>query len=81
MTRDDAEEAISSLGRAIDALAHTPPDTKTAQAEIAEALAVLARAPDPYADKALRPGLDFHQQTDVNEMVASFGQKRELRNV
>lgn len=61
MTRDDAVEAIASLGRAVEALAHTPPDTTTARAEMAEALAVLDRTTDPYADKALRPGLNHHQ--------------------
>lgn len=60
MNRADAEEAISSLGRAIEALAHTPPDTETAQAEINEALAVLARTPGVQAADRLRPGLNHH---------------------
>jgi hypothetical protein len=62
MTRDDAEEAIKALARAIDALSKEPPDTKRAAAEITEAIAVIERVPDVYADKALRPGLNFHQE-------------------
>ena len=61
MTRDDCEEAIAALGRAIVALGHEPPDVKTAQGEIADAMQIVGRTYSPYADKALRPGLNFHQ--------------------
>jgi hypothetical protein len=64
MNRDDAEEAIAALGRAITALGHTPPDLKTAQGEIADAMQIVGRVYSPYADPALRPGLNFHQNAD-----------------
>jgi hypothetical protein len=62
LTRDDAEEAISALGRAIDALAKTPPDVKAAQGEIAEAFQIVGKTYSPYNDPKLRPGLNFHQE-------------------
>jgi hypothetical protein len=73
VTRDDAEETIAALGRAIVALSADPPDTKTAGAEIAEALDVLVRGPNPYADKSLRPGLNPHRQLP---WLAPSGQRR-----
>lgn len=62
MNRDDAEEAIKALGRAIDALGKTPPDAKAALGEIADAHQIVSSAavPSPHADKSLRPGLNFH---------------------
>lgn len=62
MTRPDAEEAIAALGRAITALSANPPDKDAAWLETNEALDVMSRVPSPHADKALRPGLNFHQQ-------------------
>ena len=61
MTRDDAEEAIKALARAIDALAKEPPDVKAALGEIADAHQIVSSGavPSPYADKALRPGLNY----------------------
>ena len=59
MTRDDAEEAIACLGRAIDHLAKSPPDVKSAQGEIAEAMQITGKSYSPYSDPKLRPGLNF----------------------
>ena len=39
MTRDEAEEAIAALGRAIVALGHDRPDLKAAASEITDAIA------------------------------------------
>ena len=65
MTRDDAEEAMACLGRAIDALGKEPPDVKSAQGEMLDAMQIVGKTYSPYSDKTLRPGLNFHQDADV----------------
>lgn len=58
MTRDDAEEAIKALARAIDALSADPPNVTIATGEIADAFEIVQRVANPYADRGLRPGLN-----------------------
>ena len=56
MTREDAEEAMKAVARAILALESEPPNVKVALGEIADAHQIVSSGavPSPYADKGLR---------------------------
>lgn len=58
MTRNDAEEAIAALGRAIVALGHDEPELSVAARELSDALEIMQRVPNVYADTLFRPGLN-----------------------
>ena len=72
----DAEALLATGAHildATDALAKTPPDLKVARSALEAALEIvqaLSDPPNPYADRALRPGLGPNTRDEHRDGVA-----------